>query len=222
MTNLIRVSGIALIISACSIVTSPLIEQHQQVEGKSLARYADMWWQWSYSMPAHQSPVRDLTGDACHINQRGKVWYLAGGYDKARIQRKCQIPEGKHVFFPIINRVYWPDKGTQPSCDEVKKHAMLPHTERLELWVKINEQRLPDIKHYRFSSAECFNLTQEVPAEYRAPDIYPAASDGYWVMLAPLPVGKHTLTFHAEYKHGANPARLAQHIEYEIHVVPGS
>jgi hypothetical protein len=32
------------------------------------------------TMPKEFSPVRDLTGKVCNIQQRGDVWFLVGGY----------------------------------------------------------------------------------------------------------------------------------------------
>ena len=80
----------------------------EEVHSKSLEDYANMWWQWTYTMPKEVSPVRDNTGENCHVGQKGDVWFLAGGYGTSKISRECVIPEGKHIFFPVINMVYYP------------------------------------------------------------------------------------------------------------------
>ena len=51
------------------------------------------------------------------------------------------------------------------------------------------------------------------------PKVFPAATDGYWLMLKPLAKGHHQLKFSAQYNR-ANGAfgKMVQDIEYEIEV----
>ena len=46
---------------------------------------------------------------------------------------------------------------------------------------------------------------------------YPAATDGYWLMLRPLPVGTHTLKFQAQYQRTDEfLGSMAQDVEYQL------
>jgi hypothetical protein len=47
------------------------------------------------------------------IGQRGPVWFLAGARSGEPVTRRCSIPEGVALFFPVINTgfVYVPDCG---------------------------------------------------------------------------------------------------------------
>lgn len=82
--------------------------------GKTYGEWSAKWWQWAYSIPASHSPVL-LEGDVdCTLGQQGPVYFLAG---KATVlpddpdelpivltgERWCSIPQGKALFFPIVN-----------------------------------------------------------------------------------------------------------------------
>ena len=69
----------------------------------------------------------------------------------------------------------------------------------------------------RISSPECFDLFGLLPDEYEAPYVYPAAADGFWIMLKPLSKGTHSLKFHAMYnREDGAYGKMAQDIEYEL------
>ena len=58
-----------------------------------------------------------------------------------------------------------------------------------------------------------------VPEQYNAPERYPAATDGYWLMLKPLSKGKHQLKFSASYSREGEPyGEMMQDIEYVLEV----
>lgn len=195
------------------------VHSGDEVSGKPLAEYANIWWQWTYTMPKELSPVRDKTGENCHQGQGGDVWFLAGGYGSSRISRKCTIPEGKYIFFPIINMVYYPRSDSNLACETVKKSAALNNDELLNISVELDGVSSENPAHYRLSSPDCFDLLGLIPKEENAPKVYPAASDGYWVMLKPLKKGKHVLKFSAQYdrENGAY-GKMLQDIYYEIMV----
>ena len=64
------------------------------------------WRQWAYSIPTSQNPQEDATGQYCMVGQRGPVWFLAGVFLgwPGTITRTCTVPEGKALFFPVINQ----------------------------------------------------------------------------------------------------------------------
>ena len=190
-----------------------------EVAGRPLAEYANIWWQWTYTMPKELSPVADRTGENCHQGQQGDVWFLAGGYGPSRISRKCTIPLGKYVFFPVINMVHYPARDSAPSCERVKEAAALNNDELLSIFIELDGVSSVNSKDYRLSSPDCFDLLGMLPRDANAPKLYPSASDGYWVMLKPLEKGKHLLKFRAQYdrENGAY-GKAVQDIQYEIMV----
>jgi hypothetical protein len=224
--------SLVLFISACAdtnekilpteevkITNDSIIGIDEKVSGKFLHEYANTWWQWTRTMDTYESPVRDRVGDKCSVNQSGDVWFLAGGYGSSKISRKCIIPEGKHIFFPIINMAYWPKRGGSTTCESVKKSAALNNDNVLLINVELDGENIPEAKEYRIKSDKCFDLLGLIPDKLNPPKVYPAATDGYWLMLKPLAKGKHKLKFSAQYNR-VNGAfgQMAQDIEYEIEV----
>jgi hypothetical protein len=212
---------IALIVFSQNLYASPL-EEHmvypsELVGGKEVVEYANIWWQWTYSMPKEISPVRDVTGENCHAGQNGEVWFLAGGYGTSKIKRRCEIPEGKYIFFPVINMVYWPREEGSLSCENAKKYAALNNDELLSIEVELDSIKASNPAQTRISSEKCFDLLSLVSRDQNPPKVYPSASDGYWVMLKPLSKGVHSLKFNAMYnRENSAYGKMAQDLEYEI------
>ena len=60
--------------------------------GLTYGQWAAKWWQWSYSIPEENNPIKDTTGKDCAINQSGPVWFLAGTAGRSA-EKKCTIPQ---------------------------------------------------------------------------------------------------------------------------------
>ena len=176
------------------------------------------WWQWAESIPDEMNPVSDPTGANCAVGQRGRIWFLAGGFGSSKIRRVCTIPSGKAVFFPIINMVYWRSKeGSSFTCEQAKANAMLNNDTALDLFAELDGVPVPDIKQYRISTSKCFNVYERMPMSERPYNGYPSASDGYWLLLKPLKSGHHTLQFGGRYnRNSPNYGRMVQDIEYDL------
>ena len=179
-----------------------------------------MWWQWAVSMPQDESPVRDAVGTHCGINQAGPVWFLAGGYGSSSIHRKCDIPSDKYIFFPVINTLNFPRNNfTKLKCKDVKKAASLDNQYLYSFKVEIDGHKFVNPAFYRQSSKKCFDLAARSPGPSGHSHAYPSATDGYWIMLKPLPVGKHKIAFRAQYDlDDADYGRMIQNIRYDINV----
>lgn len=158
-------------------VNNLIVNMDEKVSGKFLHEYANEWWQWTYTMDKRESPVRDRTGEKCNVNQTGDVWFLAGGYGSSKISRKCVIPEGKHIFFPIINMAYWPKKHSNSTCESVKKGAALNNENVLSVNAELDGKSIPQTREYRIKSDKCFDLLGLIPEELHAPKVFPAATD---------------------------------------------
>jgi hypothetical protein len=204
-------------LSLCAVGDDSLLPPRSSVEGRSIAQLAADWWQWALSATREESPVADVTGSKCAVGQQGNVWFLAGGYGSSRIHRTCPVPAGKTLFFPVINMVYWPSRGEIATCPQAKAAAALNNDTAVDLFFEIDGVAVQDLKPYRVSSDECFDVYGRVPAERGAYKAYPAATDGYWLALKPLPKGRHTLKFGGRYnRSSASFGRMVQDIEYEL------
>lgn len=201
-------------------ISTYVVERDEEVSGNSLYSFTNEWWKWAYSMPLDQSPVRDRNGLHCGVNQQGPVWYLAGGYGTSKIDRLCTLPAQKHIFFPVINMVYFTPPGVVQNCEIAKKNAAQNNNDFVYIRVFLNGSELENAERFRLASKECFDLFERVPQMYNAPSAAPSATDGYWIMLKPLPAGMHKLEFRAFYTNqDASHGDMVQNISYELTVL---
>lgn len=198
--------SILIVIVVIAVATSQksqpafLANSEKTVEGKPLGYWASAWWTWAYGQPAGRDAVRDRTGVFCASNQNGNVWFLAGGYGSSQLVRTCTIPEGKYIFFPLIN--FFSQFTTRAECKlgalVIKKYMDLVWDQ----FVELENQRITDSRLLRISSSYCFDI--ETMSEGTS------FSDGYWAMLKPLPKGKYTLKF------GGKHPDFSQDIVYKL------
>jgi len=223
MRNSLTNSFISLLILLNSTIISAgdefIVDKNSLVDNKPINDYVNSWWQWAVSMSSSLSPVKDTTGQFCHINQKGKVWFLSGGYGTSKIKRKCSIPKDKLIFFPVINMLHYPSALSKPSCKSVKQSASINNQFLISFKVEVDGQKYLNPALHRYGSVECFDLIKLQKSNLNASQIFPSATDGYWIMLNPLSKGKHSIAFHAEY-HNPNNAygTMIQDIEYDIEI----
>jgi hypothetical protein len=216
MNRTFNIVGIVLLVLGNSATAQEATKLSIQ---KASPELANQWWQWAMASPRQSSPVSDRTGERCTNGQQGDIWFLAGGYGSSKIRRKCTVPTGKSIFFPLINMVYWPtpDGVEIFTCGRAKELAALNNDTAIDLFAEIDGQFVEDLKQYRLASQQCFDVFSRVPAAQKAYKAYPSATDGYWLQLKPLAPGRHTLKFGGRYnRNSADYGRMVQDIEYEL------
>ncbi len=172
------------------------------VYGQTIGNWGQAWWQWALSFPTAVNPIVQDGAVDCSAGQSGKVWYLAGTFGSSA-ERTCSVMQGKALFFPLLNGIFW----TPEDCPD-------------ELSCRVGVSTfLPDVITSWTCTVDgtpCIFFTQVVRAQSdaRPLDLPPGSiavtdfgyapgvrelsiSDGYWVMLDPLPPGSHTIRFTA-------------------------
>ncbi len=217
-TSRLRLTGCLLALLATGALAdtvTPLAED-AEVDGLPLAQYTNAWWQWAAAADRNTSPVADREGIHCGVNQSGPVWFLAGGWGVDRIIRYCDVPAGKHLFFPMINYLAAPGRNRNATCEGVRGQVALRNADQLGVWLRINGETIEGAG-YVLSSPECFDLIERNRSAPEGRREYPSATSGIWVMLPPLPPGEHTLEFGARDLRKKDPNEgFLQDIEYVI------
>lgn len=191
-----------------------VIPPHASPNGHTYGEWSAKWWQWALGLPPDINPLLDPTGDLAGSGQEGQVWFLAGTFG-GPAERNAVIPAGKKLFFPIVNWTVW-----EPDDDEtarlIVEHLgldpnVLTEAEILRItaaWLAdrstplsctVDGVPLANLGNYRAESPDYeFILDDDLAALFGLPGGLktPAVADGYWIMLAPLPVGEHTIEFH--------------------------
>jgi hypothetical protein len=169
------------------------------------------------ALPASENPLVDPTGQKCVVGQHGPVWFLAGTFG-GPVTRSCSIPEGKAVFFPVINQV---DINVSNQTAEELRAEIAPCIDAVTtISVEVDGEPLERVDKSRVQSI-AFEVT--VPENvFLAPGTYsPVIDDGFYVMLKPLSVGEHTLhIIGARQGCPFSPDPFSLDVTYKLTVVP--
>jgi hypothetical protein len=201
--------------------------------GKTYAEWSAAWWQWAYSIPAPSDPITDQTGQNATVNQSGNVWFLAGNMG-GTTERTVTVPSGKALFIPILNTTYlgFPcDDRNLPGCesDQALEQAndvatllsfIAPSMDGVTLACKIDGIPVRHLPEYRTQSSVWYAVTMVDNNVYGnlfgipGGAYHPCVDDGYFLMLAPLNAGRHTIHFT-----GANAYGFSVDVTYHLTVL---
>jgi hypothetical protein len=168
--------------------------------GKPWHEWVELWWKWCYSGSIENSPASDSHGKICAEGQiHEKIWFLAGTFG-GKAERKCNVPLGSSIFFPLINDLI--SFATDPQLkteDELRAYAEadLDRTRFLSASVDGYGYELQQLKVYRIQTP-IFELGLPTESHDGNRISTKAVSDGYWVFLEPLSVGEHRIEFSGE------------------------
>jgi hypothetical protein len=200
---------------------------HTRPAGQTYGRWAAEWWQWALGIPGAVNPLTDTTGAHCAQRQVDEVWFLAGTFFSTEpVVRTCEVPEGKSLFFPLINNFYGAFLNDPPETrTEALVRVAASCTAPAEISVRIDDFQVP--KPTRFftgasgSQSPFFNV-QMPPGnvfgvdETTVPELVlsPSAEQGYYLFVRPLPPGPHTIRWIAS---GCVPG-FSQDVTYHLTV----
>jgi hypothetical protein len=129
---------------------------------------------------------------------------LAGTSGGGPVTRTCTVPAGKSLFFPILNALWGSAVGDcRPSnprvvCNlaDLRKLAA-DSMDSVTLKTTIDGQPVANLSQQRVQSPALTITLPDNPAAAKGP-YTPNVSDGYWLLLAPLSAGSHTIYFKGE------------------------
>lgn len=174
--------------------------------GMTYGEWGAAWWQWALRNPIDDNALNDDTGAKAGVDQHGKVWFLAGTINQSPTpenpsvylgvaDRTCTVPHGKMIFFPIVNTECSTAEGNGTTEAELTAAcaASISHVRGLK--VTVDGKSLRNLSAYRGTSG-LYDLWWPSDSVLPMPVITEptqSVSDGYWIMLAPLCTGEHTL-----------------------------
>jgi len=169
--------------------------------GKPYAVHAANWWQWALAQPAEVNPLLDETGENCAQGQSGLTWYLAGTFSGESVTRKCTVPFGRTIVFPIINSAYFafPSDPAEQKTEAFLREQVAGVSEATDLALEIDGVSVRRLDRQLVDSV-LFSATLPVDNVFGTDELLlsPAADRGFYVAIAPMLPGKHTIKFHGE------------------------
>jgi predicted metal-dependent hydrolase len=175
------------------------------VEGKTIGEWSAEWWKWAFSLPTNQNPLLDPDGsNATNGQPFQSVFFIAGIYEASgAVTRKFSVPANSYLFLGPRN-VEGDNVDVVPplSAAEIRNLAAGFIDLVTELHVSIDGVPVTNLfDHRAISPVFSVNLpdTNNIYTyQYGHPVtglIDPIVSDGYWVMIAPLPPGPHVIVW---------------------------
>jgi hypothetical protein len=178
--------------------------------GNTYISWCEAWVKHIYSIPCDQHPLVATDVNTNEIVQEGPVFFLHGTIG-GTVNRAVTIPQGKGIFFPVLNYTatypchmypgFKPAPG-QSLQDFLQINASTMVNQAANMSVSLDGVRINDVMPYRFTTPMFyFNASPELTCADPCitGELQPGLSDGYWIMLKPLSPGKHTLHYRGSY-----------------------
>ncbi|HAZ46251.1 MAG TPA: hypothetical protein DDW76_18995 [Cyanobacteria bacterium UBA11369] len=170
--------------------------------GKTLGEWSAEWNKYVYSIPEFTGPLWDTTGEKANINQSGDVFFLVGTFTGEPVTRKITVNENQLLFLPLVN-VWNNNFGLPPNTPPQTGEELANFNKQVidgttSLFFNLDGVALSmDQLFQHRETPPPFNVTLPENNFYGAPagSSSLVASDGYWLMVDPLSVGKHTISF---------------------------
>ncbi|MBV9653064.1 MAG: hypothetical protein JOZ42_00735 [Acetobacteraceae bacterium] len=199
-------------------------EAEQQTGAVSIQALAAQWWEFVTSIPTSVNPLTDETGQYCMVGQRGNIWFLGGVLNASgNATRTCAIPEGKTLFFPVLNAI---GVNTPNACGQNSvplSLADLRAMNKMQIDSVTTKTATLDREplNVRRETSKIFAITLPQDNLFSAPGspcpagVYsPVVDEGYYVKLSGLRAGSHVL----EIK-GSTP-NFNLDVLYNLEIVP--
>ncbi len=181
-----------------------VIPPHARPGGRTYAEWSAAWWQWLWAAPVPVNPGLDETGEFVDYGQSGSVWFIAPNYGGVS-ERFATIPTGKMLFIDVAADFEATAIGSGNE-EEMRAIAAWVIDNIVSARVEVDGVPIENLDDYRVLSPlfsytvpenNMFELLLGQP--FPAGTYYPGVSDGYFLMLAPLSAGEHTIYIAVEF-----------------------
>ena len=190
--------------AAAPILPAPVLDPTGTYGGKTLGEWGAAWWKWQLELPGPDFTCAvEQSGAADGGETQSDVLFLAG--------TSCTIPSGEMTLIPV--GVVWeldnPGLGKQLTDDQLKSDMAMIAAAVTGLSLQIDGKSYGstacDFADYLTVWTQFSYTMPNTPTNYAAtyPGSYPsttfsgpvpdAFSGGYWILLAPLSAGTHTI-----------------------------
>jgi hypothetical protein len=159
-------------------------------------------------MPTEGHPLYENGDVDLSKGQSGPVWFLGGTLASTEVEgvwygtaiRNGTVPVGKALFFPVLDSECSTLEGNGTTDAELRACAAFWASFATGLSCEVDGKAVEKLEAYRvqsplytFGPLPEGNVLQGWGYEAPAGATSPSVSDGYFLMLAPLSAGKHTI-----------------------------
>lgn len=186
-----------------------LVPPTETYAGKTHAQWLESWFTWMFSIPggAQDFPFTDPTGANSGANQSGPVFFFAkswlGVKGNPSEQRSATVPEGTALFLPFNGYYIDPNPDRDPATITAENRAALNDWGTQVFKLVVDGEEIPVDSSLTSPILHATSVyTLSIPANAAArpvgygklPEtVYPFQSYEWFVLLKPLPVGRHVV-----------------------------
>lgn len=188
--------------------------------GMSYEDWTIKFWQWLLPIPKDRNPVSDQTGKHSGEEQGDLPVFFLAFSTSGGAQRTCTIPTGKGILVPV-NVVETSFVEFPEAKNEQDLHRLAEEDESCNpgLSLSVDGKQIQDVEKYRVHS-RAFDVNfadNHIFGERSGPSR--AVSDGYYIILEPLPAGVHEIHFKASLtKPNTGTLFYSDDIKYTINI----
>jgi hypothetical protein len=193
---------------AASAATNPgVFPPSSAPYGMSYGAWSAAWWQQAMAdgtAPFTVGTKQDPAKVNCTALGTRQVAFLVGAAGNPTGGgggfRTCTIRPGHALLIPVVNGECSTLEGNGQTEAELRACAagLADSIKTDSLHASVDGQPITGLTAFRFESG-LFNFTSSGENAFGVPaGTSPAVADGYWIMLAPLPAGVHTVNFGGE------------------------
>jgi len=213
-------------VSASFTIIPP--DDAQAQTGKTYGEWSALWWQSTMSVPFADNPIIDPTGAKCRQGQiaGSAVFFLRSTTGGNLTRSGCVVPAGKILFLPLLTFANYQsadDKSKEPE-HSIRNYLNGFVRSTRELQVNIDGTDVgttvnlqPHATPLRAKSPDGFFtfIAPENNIFGGTPGLsYDWISDGFYLIVAPLSPGAHTITF------GGTSRNFEAYVTYNLIVEP--
>jgi hypothetical protein len=197
--------ALMLIVSA-SLSTAAVLPSDSKPYGKSYSQWSAAFWQWALGLPTENHPFNDTPDFDVTEGQSGHVWFLASAF--GTVERTATIPGGTALFVSMLD-VEASSLEEPPFYGATEAEQREIATSFADLIVNvscsIDDNAVSNIGQFRVASPQ-YQFTAPTPWIFGATGgTGTSVADGYYVMVAPLSAGQHTIHFSGAFKFSDAP-----------------
>jgi hypothetical protein len=200
-------AGLAAFVGVSAIqANAAVLTPQSSPYGKNYSQWSAAYWQWLFSLPVEGHPGIDSPEFDVTEGQSGNVWFLTGPF--GTVERNITIPAGKALFIALVNV----DSSTleEPPFYGATAADQLTIATGFAAYITdlsftVDGSAVKNIQDFRVTSPQ-FSFTAPSPWIFGdTGGTGKATGVGYFVMLAPLSAGQHTIHYTGAFKFSDAP-----------------
>jgi hypothetical protein len=162
--------------------------------GQTYGEWSASWWKWFMELPPGPGhPAVDDPSYNLATGQSGNVWFLGSPF--GTVERSSTIPAGTSLFIGVVNAEGSSLEGLGDIEADQRASAEFLANHINDPFCTVDGVAVRNMSSYRISSPQ-FSFTAPTPWIFGdTGGSGTAVSDGYFLMLAPLSAGQHTIHY---------------------------